>query len=769
LDLLFLHTVLRTVLCTGSFIVMVQSGLAQSFLFLLVATHALGKREQPDSIVDEEEKGAKPASNVAFEVDPKSPKVTRNQLSTIRVKSQDLSRDGKETYPPGSFLDLQSDPAAILNHENCELGTHIFSDLEGEDMTRLTKLMEVFNPKPSGYENDDTKKYSFDQGIPYLKNANLPKGKCLVFLGDVLDSAGNKDASRQFVFRTALTLIDLKTRFNDQVLLIIGNRDANKMRLMSELVLPSSIIGPFYWLAAAGSKDAPSQVGFDVEKPWQAPWKDACFEQDAAFGGPLSVGKDRRPAIELRAACKATGERLKKILGDTMGAGAAFEAFRKEISLTKTEGDPKVSDQEVVDFVLESVQSGIMREYIKLAHIIGAEKLKDDKYSLFLHGSLHPDLFQDGLRAPQESKLLLPLDFGLKVKCGDKDDASCSDNSRDAKPLDGMYEPMQTNDVAEWVQQWAKWKQHQYKEWSETTSPADFIKRWGGGRTVAATRPAAELMDMGLGTLGGTYRNAGHFQASPIVEFRWGQHPKMMEDVKEVHEGHWDMQEFAKHLTTFGITRVFVGHFCEPGKFIPEIYKYPDGLEVANMDITFKESFVAPLKFLPLVKLFGDKGNPSSEKSPDTKDTTFGAVMQPDGTITITGTVGADKYDVVPVWAGKDATGADSQTLVLEGGGKLDELEFKYGSIQKEDREPLWKADKGVANLRAYPVAKSGTRIWYKVNHKSFQGNPPAATWYYQSKDESKGSDESPDDESPDDESQSKEKSKETDEPPDDE
>merc|ERR1719240_251285 len=78
----------------------------------------------------------------------------------------------------------------------------------------------------------ETPKYPEYQGVPYW-NFELAPGKCLVFLGDALDSDGS---NRAYTFRTIATLVHLKETYDNRVVLILGNRDVNKMRLTSEMV-----------------------------------------------------------------------------------------------------------------------------------------------------------------------------------------------------------------------------------------------------------------------------------------------------------------------------------------------------------------------------------------------------------------------------------------------------------------------------------------------------------------------------------------------------
>jgi hypothetical protein len=157
-------------------------------------------------------------------------------------------------------------------------------------------------------------------------------------------------------------LLGLKEKYPDRVEMIIGNRDANKLRLCSELhkdtlddpkVLTDASFP--YWVEE-GKRVTP-QMFLD--------------KNDAANGGSAN----------------SAANRLRWMLKDTMGADGAFDRRREELSIIKKCKIEEVTDDAVVEsyrdecdpkgkenFVLQYLQKG------KLAHVFGC--------TMFVHGGL---------------------------------------------------------------------------------------------------------------------------------------------------------------------------------------------------------------------------------------------------------------------------------------------------------------------------------------------------------------------------------------------
>ncbi len=147
-------------------------------------------------------------------------------------------------------------------------------------------------------------------------------GSTFVYGGDAIDRGPDGR-------RVVRTLLDAWRRQPSQVVLLAGNRDINKLRLVREL------------------------RGHPLAKT------------------PAEVREGPRPAL------------LRWIFENTMGARGAFEFRKAELART---GAP-VSEEEVVDSFLEDLgPGGELRDYLgacRLAHRIGN--------TLFVHGGVHED------------------------------------------------------------------------------------------------------------------------------------------------------------------------------------------------------------------------------------------------------------------------------------------------------------------------------------------------------------------------------------------
>lgn len=161
-------------------------------------------------------------------------------------------------------------------------------------------------------------------------------GAAFVFGGDAIDRGGASDSEGDADLRVLEDLVSLKKRCPDQVDLIIGNRDANKLRLPIEL--HASIL-----------QQAPRVF-------WVA---------NNANG----------------AAGDTAARRLKDFtLPQTMGAPVAFEARQKEL---KKRG-LNHSDDDVAASYLDSLKpGGLLLEYLSLAQLIS---IRGD--IAFVHGAI---------------------------------------------------------------------------------------------------------------------------------------------------------------------------------------------------------------------------------------------------------------------------------------------------------------------------------------------------------------------------------------------
>ena len=157
-------------------------------------------------------------------------------------------------------------------------------------------------------------------------------------------------------------LLSLKEKYPDRVEMIIGNRDANKMRLCSELhkdclddpkVLTDASFP--YWVEE-GKRVTP-QMFLD--------------KNDAANGGSANTAANR----------------LRWMLKDTMGADGAFDRRREELSIIKNCKKEEIPDYAVVESYLHQSdpksKENFMLQYLqkgKLAYVFGC--------TMFVHGGL---------------------------------------------------------------------------------------------------------------------------------------------------------------------------------------------------------------------------------------------------------------------------------------------------------------------------------------------------------------------------------------------
>ena len=212
----------------------------------------------------------------------------------------------------------------------------------------------------------------------------LRAGCHLVFGGDAVDKAPGD-------LRFLRSLLTLKHKYPENVHLILGNRDINKMRLLAELSdahwLPAAEHPGVYWRSRAGPDGGPfTPAHFLASQPDDSRgWRE-----------------DTR------------ANRLRYMLADNMGSPRAFEFRREELRSLRRErstccdataadaarrrsrrggdgggGDAEdVSDDDVLGSYLDSLlrPDGLMRAYLQNAQL--ALRLGD---VLIVHGGAHSD------------------------------------------------------------------------------------------------------------------------------------------------------------------------------------------------------------------------------------------------------------------------------------------------------------------------------------------------------------------------------------------
>jgi Calcineurin-like phosphoesterase len=173
-----------------------------------------------------------------------------------------------------------------------------------------------------------------------------------VFGGDSVDK-GPGD------IRLVRALVDLKRRYPDQVYLLVGNRDLNKLRFTAELsdqdmARPIADIPPPHW-----DPTAPSLLEYLQKK-------------HAATGIPMEQLNTRL-------------NRLHYMLEHTLGCPQTFVFRRQELALLQDKPTSDISDDEVLENFISEVENpkGSLRQYLECASVavvIGN--------TLFCHGAV---------------------------------------------------------------------------------------------------------------------------------------------------------------------------------------------------------------------------------------------------------------------------------------------------------------------------------------------------------------------------------------------
>jgi hypothetical protein len=208
-----------------------------------------------------------------------------------------------------------------------------------------------------------------------------------VFGGDLFDH-GPGD------LRLATALVDFKARFPDRVHLIAGNRDLNKLRLLTELdehvlALPPSHPSAFfpYWqqpkyvTTLAQYLERRAKVARRVTKGAAAEYTALDFVPKSwrETGTKKQQQQDGRDLNRV--------ERLRWILRHTMGAPDAFENRRHELGIlghARSNEEVEVSDMDVFRSFQGSVeQGGIVRDYMEQTQLM---LILGD--SMYVHGAI---------------------------------------------------------------------------------------------------------------------------------------------------------------------------------------------------------------------------------------------------------------------------------------------------------------------------------------------------------------------------------------------
>eukprot|EP00405_Crypthecodinium_cohnii_P049064 CAMPEP_0206612890 /NCGR_PEP_ID=MMETSP0325_2-20121206/56312_1 /ASSEMBLY_ACC=CAM_ASM_000347 /TAXON_ID=2866 /ORGANISM="Crypthecodinium cohnii, Strain Seligo" /LENGTH=221 /DNA_ID=CAMNT_0054132775 /DNA_START=215 /DNA_END=877 /DNA_ORIENTATION=+ len=178
--------------------------------------------------------------------------------------------------------------------------------------------------------------------LQFRRSDDAGKEDIFVFGGDAFDQ-GPGDV------RIAKALVNFKKKYPDRVILLVGNRDVNKIRLTAEL--------------GEDALDIPQPVPTYPRAPPHVEYRD--FVQKVASQRGTTVDDENTRT-----------NRLHWILEHTMSAKAAFESRRKELSILHKVPEAGISDEDVTQHFLDSVwqEDGIYLQYLQhgqVAALIG--------------------------------------------------------------------------------------------------------------------------------------------------------------------------------------------------------------------------------------------------------------------------------------------------------------------------------------------------------------------------------------------------------------
>ena len=332
-----------------------------------------------------------PATTAAF-IDP-SKRIQRirggychRQLSTSSSASRTTS-----LYSYQEFLQQEEHEKIILSYFTDVEGDKFYLDRYVDNSKILTWTTTTSSSSSSTTTNTSTtttdekqqqqQDYDeYDYIFPYDRRIDfIDTNSMLVFGGDLWDKGG-------FDLYVTRQLLDLKRRYPDRVLWVIGNRDINKLRIPQELGLPSS--------------SSKISVPYHPGLIW--------FQGSGRVGDPDGPLPPNEP-----------GERLKWILGQTMGSPNAMENRRQELAweangfrnTITTLGDDDDDDDDDDESRIQISDLDVVQSYQESCHPKGEMGLFLSQALivapvgpiLFVHGSL--PLTDDVMeKAKEESK-----------------------------------------------------------------------------------------------------------------------------------------------------------------------------------------------------------------------------------------------------------------------------------------------------------------------------------------------------------------------------
>jgi hypothetical protein len=217
-----------------------------------------------------------------------------SRISRLYSYQEFLQQEEHEKIILSYFTDIEGDKFYLDRYvDNSKILTWTTTNTATTRTTNTSTTTTTTDEKQQQEDYDE-----FDYTFPYDRRIDfIDTNSMLVFGGDLWDKGG-------FDLYVTRQLLDLKRRYPDRVLWVIGNRDINKLRIPQELGLPPS---------STSSSSSKISVPYHPGLVW--------FQGSGRVGDPDGPLPPNEP-----------GERLKWILGQTMGSPNAMENRRQELA-----------------------------------------------------------------------------------------------------------------------------------------------------------------------------------------------------------------------------------------------------------------------------------------------------------------------------------------------------------------------------------------------------------------------------------------------------
>eukprot|EP00536_Pseudo-nitzschia_multiseries_P013713 jgi/Psemu1/261633/estExt_Genewise1Plus.C_6030021 len=285
----------------------------------------------------------------------------RHVASAVALELSSSSSLSSRRYGYRDFLERKAKEGTVV--------LSYLTDIEG-DKFYLDRYVD--NSKVLKWIQQQQQRFPYDRRIDFSDSNSI-----LVFGGDLWDKGG-------FDLYVTRQLLDLKRRYPERVVWVLGNRDINKLRMMQELGLP-----PNKNDVEGSNGDADVSVPYHPGLTW--------------FRGSGRVGDPDGPLPSMD-----PGDRLRWILGNTMGSPDAMEHRRQELAWeargcredcclsTNTSTSTEEETEEAAAALPEISDCDVVRSYQESCHPNGemgrflSEALLAAKIGpvLFVHGSL---------------------------------------------------------------------------------------------------------------------------------------------------------------------------------------------------------------------------------------------------------------------------------------------------------------------------------------------------------------------------------------------